>query len=455
MLISVSIKNFKSIRDEVELSMVPHNYIKDKREHIIESSSNKSVQALPLAVLYGKNGSGKTKFVEALEFMKDKIIRGGGIKTTPFRLGDANQEKQPSEFTILFKYNDVVYHYGFTIQNEIIQTEWLSAYYTVRPSLLFNRWMEDGNPQISFGNRLIQSTKGGNRYLSYVFQGIENKGHDLFIREGGYKRGVALLEPVFEWFLKHLIIITPQSYFVSLEEQLYTTDDHLTNMNTRIQEMDLDADSLITVEKEFNLEQFLAGLDSSNKVEEIKSKLENLEEGKNITYRIIGRPSPQISIIKTVNGLRRLELEASYTRADKETIKLSLHEVSSGLQRMIHLLPALDMVELRDTVFIIDELDRSLHTLLTQYFIKTFTQQAVESGNCSQLIFTTHDTNLLDSELFRNDEIWFTEKDENRSTQLYSLSEFKLTTGLNYERGYLAGRFGTIPLFHGQKMRIQ
>jgi len=94
MLISVSIKNFKSIRDEVELSMVPHNYIKDKREHIIESSSNKSVQALPLAVLYGKNGSGKTKFVEALEFIKDKIIRGGGIKTTPIRLGDANQEKQ-------------------------------------------------------------------------------------------------------------------------------------------------------------------------------------------------------------------------------------------------------------------------------------------------------------------------------------------------------------------------
>ncbi|HPX29017.1 MAG TPA: AAA family ATPase [Sphaerochaeta sp.] len=453
MLISVSIKNFKSIRDEVELSMVPHNYIKDKREHIIESSSNKSVQALPLAVLYGKNGSGKTKFVEALDFMRRKITRGGAIKTTPFRLGDANQEKQPSEFTILFKYNDVVYHYGFTIQNEIIQTEWLSAYYTIRPSLLFNRWMEDGNPKISFGNRLIQSTKGGNRYLSFIFQGIKNTGHDLFVREGCI-RGVSLLEPVFDWFLKHFVIITPQSYFVSLEEQLHTTDDYLAKMNARIQEMDLDADSLITVEKELNLEQLLKDMDSDEK-EKIKTDLENLEEGKNITYPIIGRPSPQISIIKTVNGLRRLVLEASYAREDKETIKLSLHEVSSGLQRMIHLLPALDMVELRDTVFIIDELDRSLHTLLTQYFIKTFTQQAVESSNCSQLIFTTHDTNLLDSELFRSDEIWFTEKDENRSTQLYSLSEFKLTTGLNYERGYLAGRFGAIPLFHGQKMRIQ
>lgn len=263
-----------------------------------------------------------------------------------------------------------------------------------------------------------------------------------------------MLEPVFDWFLKHFVIITPQSYFVSLEEQLHTTDDYLAKMNARIQEMDLDADSLITVEKELNLEQLLKDMDSDEK-EKIKTDLENLEEGKNITYPIIGRPSPQISIIKTVNGLRRLVLEASYAREDKETIKLSLHEVSSGLQRMIHLLPALDMVELRDTVFIIDELDRSLHTLLTQYFIKTFTQQAVESSNCSQLIFTTHDTNLLDSELFRNDEIWFTEKDESRSTQLYSLSEFKLTTGLNYERGYLLGRFGAIPLFHGQKMRIQ
>lgn len=453
MLISVSIKNFKSIRDEVELSMVPHNYIKDKREHIIESSSNKSVQALPLAVLYGKNGSGKTKFVEALEFMKDKIIRGGGIKTTPFRLGDANQEKQPSEFTILFKYNDVVYHYGFTIQNEIIQTEWLSAYYTVRPSLLFNRWMEDGNPQISFGNRLIQSTKGGNRYLSFIFQGIKNTGHNLFLREG-YIRGVSLLEPVFNWFLKHFVIITPQSYFHSLEEQLYTTDDHLTNMNTRIQEMDLDADSLITVEKELNLEQLLKGMDSDRK-EKIKTDLENLEIGEKITYAVTGKSFPQISIIKTVNGLRRLVLEASYARTHQDPVTLHLNEVSSGLQRMIHLLPTLDMLELKDTVFIIDELDRSLHTLLTQYFIKTFTQQAVESGNCSQLIFTTHDTNLLDSELFRNDEIWFTEKDENRSTQLYSLSEFKLTTGLNYERGYLAGRFGAIPLFHGPTMKIQ
>lgn len=455
MLISVSIKNFKSIRDEVELSMVPHNYIKDKREHIIKSSSNKSVQALPLAVLYGKNGSGKTKFVEALEFMKDKIIRGGGIKTIPFRLGDQNHEKQPSEFTILFKYKDIVYHYGFSIQNEIIQTEWLSAYYTARPSLLFNRWIEDGSPQISFGNRLIKSTKGGSQYLSYVFQGIENKGHDLFIREGGYERGVALLEPVFEWFLKHLIIITPQSYFVSLEEQLHTTDNYLAKMNARIQEMDLDADSLITVEKEFNLEKFLTDLDSSNNVEEVKSELESLDVGEKITYGITSKQFPQIPIIKTSKGFRRLELEASYTHADQKTIKLNLHEVSSGLQRMIHLLPALDMVELRDTVFIIDELDRSLHTLLTQYFINAFTQQAVETGNCSQLVFTTHDTNLLDSELFRSDEIWFTEKDENRSTQLYSLSEFKLTTGLNYERGYLAGRFGAIPLFHGQKMRIQ
>ena len=122
---------------------------------------------------------------------------------------------------------------------------------------------------------------------------------------------------------------------------------------------------------------------------------------------------------------------------------------------MLDLLPALDKANTNDTLIVVDGMEWALHTLLSQHFIKYFVEIVTKAQNGSQLVFSTHDTNLLDSDILRSDEIWFMEKDSCSSSQLCNLVEFKQTTGLNIEKGYLAGRFGGIPIFHGNALRIR
>lgn len=119
---------------------------------------------------------------------------------------------------------------------------------------------------------------------------------------------------------------------------------------------------------------------------------------------------------------------------------------SAGTLRMLEMLPVLYMLkEDAEHVFVMDELDRGLHFLLTKWFIQKFMEN--NKTNANQLIFTTHDTNLLSSDLFRRDEVWFAEKDQEGATSLSRLSDFRVGEGLNFEKGYLSGRFGGIPLF--------
>lgn len=105
-----------------------------------------------------------------------------------------------------------------------------------------------------------------------------------------------------------------------------------------------------------------------------------------------------------------------------------------------------DMLE-RDSVYVVDELDRSLHTLLSRLFLQTCIESVSKLNARGQLILTTHDTNLLDRSLLRRDEIWFMEKDKEGASHLSCLAEYKVNEGLNYENGYLNGRFGAIPFF--------
>jgi len=128
---------------------------------------------------------------------------------------------------------------------------------------------------------------------------------------------------------------------------------------------------------------------------------------------------------------------------DKEVYALPFDEESDGTQKLLNLIPAIMHSNSESKVFIIDEVDRSLHPLLTKLVIQFFTQAKPDNG--SQLIVTTHDTHLLDQSLVRRDEIWFTEKDDSQQTNLYPLTDMTARNDLRIEKGYLQGRFGGIP----------
>ncbi len=449
MLINFTVSNFRSFKEEALLNLAPAKRIKEKSEHVLHSPKNKKVDVLPVSVIYGKNGSGKTTFIDALFFMKLRVSQDIYPSVTPFRLADTMQENKPSRFSILFKYHDIVYDYGFSLHKKVVQEEWLSAYFSSKPSLLFERYNENGKPVATFGQALIAATPKGKNYLGFIMEGIKQE--ELFLREA-VKRNVKILSPIIEWFSDHCFIIMPESKVQALELLLHDQSETLQKINERIKEMDLDIDELDSVRKPFDIEKFCSRFEDAEAAQ-YHSMFEEMQENQAVPLND-EYANPHGVVLKTADGFEMVKLEAGYTRQDGKHIQFDMSLASSGMNRMLHLLPALDLIHGEDTVFVIDELERSLHTLLAQYFIKNFITETTNSQMGNQLIFSTHDTNLLDADIFRSDEIWLIEKDPGHQSHLCNLVEFKLTTGLNYEKGYLSGRFGAIPVFHGNQLRI-
>ena len=130
-----------------------------------------------------------------------------------------------------------------------------------------------------------------------------------------------------------------------------------------------------------------------------------------------------------------------------DPVEFEPEEQSDGTRRMLDLIPAIQMLSNTASVFFIDEMDRSLHPSMTKELLRYFMSNASKG----QLVFTTHESNLLDLEIFRQDEIWLSEKDKSGSTQMYPLSDFKPRYDLDIRKGYLAGRFGAIPFLGNLK----
>ena len=139
-----------------------------------------------------------------------------------------------------------------------------------------------------------------------------------------------------------------------------------------------------------------------------------------------------------------IRLEAQHHGNDGSVVSFDFAKESAGTQQLAHLLPILFDLLSSEKVYIVDELDHSLHALLPKLFLGNYLK-AVSKQHHSQLIFTTHDTNLLDLNLLRKDEIWFLEKNEQGASQLYSLINLKMNSDLNIQKAYLQGRFGGIP----------
>ena len=136
-------------------------------------------------------------------------------------------------------------------------------------------------------------------------------------------------------------------------------------------------------------------------------------------------------------------IRAEHKAADGSPVPLPFQEESDGTQRLTHLLPALFQLQNQQRVYVIDEIDRSLHPLLSRKFIEFFLHAC--KGHGSQILVTTHESNLMDLDLLRRDELWFTEKDAQGASSIYSLSDYKVRTDLKIDKGYLHGRFGAIP----------
>jgi len=431
MLIRFRAKNFLSFKDEVEFSMIPGKTRQHTNHVLSGGESRHDIDLLRAGVIYGANASGKSNLVKAIGFARDLIVTGvkarQSIQVKPFKLDNACASL-PSKFEFEFRYHLRNYLYGFEVNARQVQSEWLYELKKTTDTLIFERRTSDGEEtSVEFGVGLSLDGKKERDFLQLVVRGT--RPNQLFLRES-IDRNVKYFEEVYNWFADALVIIFPESrYFKLLEQAGETQDivDYLDTFGTGVCGY-----KLLPVSLESEIPREI--VDDLNK---------NLKPGQ-ITAILTRDYGQRYQVTKNEQQeLNAVKLMLTHKMPDcEETVLMETSEESDGTVRLLDLIPILTIPEGVTRVFIVDELDRSLHPALCYELIERFMKRP---GN-NQLIVTTHESNILTFDLLRRDEIWFVEKNLQGATAIYSLEEFNPRYDKDIQKGYLLGRFGAIPI---------
>lgn len=433
MLMRFRVTNFLSFKDEVELSMIPGKTRQHPNHIISGGKSRHSVDILRGAVIYGANASGKSNLIKALDFARDLILEGTKarqtIKVIPFKL-DRESNQNPSRFEFEFRAKGKDYLYGFEVTTEKVTAEWLyELKLTTQEPLFERRTSSQGQTNVDFG-RIKFEKKKDREFLDFVAMGT--RPNQLFLTES-MEKNIILFEPVFLWFFHSLVIIFPESRFGISEKSakdIELLSQFLEKLDTGISGIEL---------RQVSSEKF----DKKLQQQILEEFIKNGDEDRRIA--LFGPRGERLFFSQTEAGeVIAQELVFRHRIIDsKDEITFDADEESDGSIRLMDLIPVLYMGNDSERVFIIDELDRSLHENLCYKLMELFFQR---QNTLTQIVVTTHETNLLNFDLLRRDEIWFVDRDRQGSTKLYSLEEFSPRYDRDIQKGYLLGRFGAIPV---------
>ena len=417
MLIEFSVGNYKSFKDIVTFSMVAANLI-SKNKELDESNIfnyKKSINLVKAAALYGSNASGKSNFIKAIVFMRDLVINSSKetqateeIRVENYKLSTST-EKLPSFFEIIFVINDTRYRYGFEIDKNIIHSEWLYRAKD-RETNLFYRTKEQISPKGTFSEG----------------KGLELKTRQnaLFLSACAQWNGKISTE-ILKWF-KDCGVISGLS---DLGYRHYT-EKQLENPETKNKILDF-------------IREFDFGISGLN-VKHTSITADSLPKG---------FPEPLQKLLLEQGGDRTTvftthkKFNDNNEHIDDVLFDLDSNE-SDGTQKAFSFSgPLLDVLT-NGLVLFVDELDARFHPIITQTIVQMFHDKRLNPQN-AQLIFATHDTNLLDNKFFRRDQVWFMEKNKYGATDLYSLVDFKVRNDASFEKDYIAGKYGAIPFLGG------
>ena len=426
MLIEFSVENFRSIKKKVTLSLISSS---DKKldNNLIKTSALNKDNLLRSEVIYGANASGKSNVVLALNSLKklvldsNKFQKGTAISYSPFKL-DEKYTSKPSKFEIVFLKNNIQYTYGVSFTNEKIVDEYLYYYPKGRKALIFER-------KDTFNYKFTIDIK------EQEFLSTKTLPNVLYLSNSTHLN-YKITSEAFDWFNDTLKIIgaTEHPKLTAFTIELLNKDEKLKNFILK---------SLIIAD--------LGIVDVSAKLDKILIDDNTLElpssDFKNEFVLLNDDEGLKIVQIDIKTMHKVLDEKGNYIK-----IKFDFDEESEGTKRLFALVGSWIDALNNGRILVVDELDAKLHPLLMEFLIKLF-HNPTQNINDSQLIFTTHNTNLLDLDIFRRDQIWFTEKNPNSgSTDLYSLMEYSPRKDMDIKKGYLAGRFGAIPFISEERI---
>jgi AAA15 family ATPase/GTPase len=436
MLIRFNVENFLSFNKPIEFSLIA-NKEKRLRPHLVEA---KNISILKTGVIYGANASGKSNLVEAISLSQRIILEGIAridLSNKHYLLDSTNISK-PTIFNYEIFTDDTFYSYGFAtiLSQETIIEEWLYEIGKGKDKLIFERTInENGLHKIEIGQTLTAEDRA--RFDVYK-KDFEKSNKLLFLSEINRKsvegtNAFIHYTNIYNWFKDRLTVLKTDSIFATLN--LIPNDKTLTDVFENILRLfDTGIDGITSEHVEFEK------IDMPSKFkEELRNELTSQP------YLLFEINDKKYTLHKDNNG-NLIVTNIKFEHFDKngKSVIFDLENESEGTQRLLDFIPALHELKERNAVFVIDEIDRSLHSKLTYGIFELFLK--LTQNNQSQLIATTHEGLLLDLNLLRRDEIWFVEKNEGES-RLYSLDEFKERADKIIRKDYLLGRYGAIPIF--------
>ena len=394
MLCQFTVKNYKSIRDEVTFDMQAAA-ISEQEDKIIKDKDRE--QFLPVSAIYGPNGGGKSNVLEALHTLAAKVLRplyAAGTSEEriflqkkliiePFAFSEETKD-QPTEFEVFFRTESAEYRYILHVKKDVVVYENLERVKldTKRRSALFERHEEIVLKGVFSKLKISDELSAALPLLSYL--GITYKKNEV-------------VKDVLEWFEYGICFLNYGDPMKELPMAVSTSEDVKQLMLDMIQEMDLDI----------------------------------------VDFRAVKDENDKINV---------------YTKhmADGYNAELNLLEESSGTRKLFGLMPFIAVSLLTGTVLVIDELDAKIHPVLLRHIIMMFSDMSINKKK-AQLIFTSHDLSTMNSEVFRRDEIWFAAKGNAQNSKLYSLAEFKNEKGesvrkdAKFDKQYLESKYGADP----------
>ena len=405
MLLEFSCSNHRSIRDEVLFSAIAGT----DRTHAENIERVAGVEVLNAAVIYGANGSGKSNFIDAISFVKNLVSNsinhqpGQGILQTPHKL-DGYERK--SNYKIQFIVDGIRYAFGFSLKNMLVVEEYLYYFPNGRQTKIFERVGEEYSAGRNFRNR---------------FNSCKDvlKPNRLMLSCAANFSSVDEVIAAYHFFNDELVI-----YSSANQENWMNYSLHQINANEQMKAIVL---------------KLLDALDTGIKDIHVDIKKEDLDVSHLPPFL-----SDEFKKVLLQEKIDAISAKVLYEGFETDLIS----EESTGIKKLFGILcPFIDIM-VNGKVLVCDELETNLHESLLFGLVKQFVN--MRGSKPAQLIFTTHETGLLNLDLFRRDQIWFTEiKLADRSTDLFSLTEIKnVRKDENFGKGYIAGKYGAIPMLN-------
>ncbi len=438
MLIRLIVENFCSFHEATEFNTLPSSRSHNHEHHKVAIGH---ATTLRMSAIYGANGAGKSNLISALDVLS-RLVAGGSLKGFSFGANlrfmfSADGQQSPCGIAIEFCQDGNIFYYHIEFTPEKVVSEKLLLSTKTKDEQIFAR----SNDKITLNANHIRGKKSMDAFLDGLERLLRPDMLFLSFMAGYYKDEMPLLTSAYDWFDHKLNVVRSGSYAPYIPHLLDIKSDFSVMVNDLLPRLSTGISRLRVNKTIIKNDSAQSDATLSRAITEAYNN-----PGKPQMVRLVSQE--MANVVYEGGQLYMKTVEAVHEKTSTGTVAMPLVAESDGTRRLIDYMPLFYRVMRGGSVYVVDEIERSVHPMLIKALVEMVSKADAVNG---QLIFTTHETCLLDQNILRPDEIWFAQKDALQATQLYPLSDYSIHKTANIENGYLAGRYGGIPFLSNLK----